>query len=284
MGRRLKVALGTIAAIAVVTASSVGVGRLAFERRMSREVANLFAARHGAAASIVTEADLAELPEPVQRWLRDARVVGTKRPSAVRLKQTGEFRLSEDRDWMSFSAQQYFALDPPGFVWTARFEMAPHLPVIGRDRYAGGTGDIEMRLFGVIPVADKTGGGLDQGALLRYLGESVWFPAAVLSPYITWEPIDHNSAKATMSHGGQTASATFIFDEQGRPAEVRAERYNDEKGRLESWSIPLRAYGDFEQVIIPVAGEGIWEYDSGDFTYIRWQVTEVEYDEPSRFP
>ena len=67
------------------------------------------------------------------------------------------------------------------------------------DRYVDGRGSIEMRLLGLMPVANARGERLDQGALLRYLNETMWFPAAVLSPYIAWEGIDATSARATMT-------------------------------------------------------------------------------------
>jgi len=138
----------------------------------------------------------------------------------------------------------------------ATFKMAPLLSIVGRDRYAEGKGSIKMRLLSLISVADRSGGGLDQGALLRYLNETMWFPAAVLSPYVTWEAIDANSARANMIYGGVTASATFVFDAQGRLTDMTAERYNDTRGRLLPWSSPITAYGEFGGVRVPVEGTG----------------------------
>jgi hypothetical protein len=157
------------------------------------------------------------------------------------------------------------------------------VPVAGRDRYAGGEGSITMRLLSLIPVAGKRGGDLNQGALLRYLNETMWFPAAAISPYITWAERDANSAVATMSYGGVTASATFSFDDEGRLTTMTADRYNDAKGQFLPWSTPISAYGEFDGVRVPVAGEGVWEYDSGDFSYIRLRITEVEYNRPERY-
>ena len=57
--------------------------------------------------------------------------------------------------------------------------------------------------------ADATGPKVDQGALLRYLNETMWFPAAALSPYITWQDKNANSATATMSYESVTAAATL---------------------------------------------------------------------------
>jgi len=281
--RRRRIVVAILAAIVVIATSSVGVGRFLTERRISREADDLFAASRGNDPTIVTEAGIAGLPEPVQRWLRYAQVVGKPRPSTIRLKMEGEFRLAEDKGWMPFEAEEYYTTDPPGFVWSVSMEMAPLLTITGRDRYVEGTGAIDMRLHGVVPVARKSGGALDQGAMLRYLNEIMWFPAAALSPYITWQRIDANSAEATMSYDGVTASATFIFDGQGKLVTMTAQRNNDAKGQALPWSTPITSYGQFAGVRVPVAGEGIWTYDTGDFSYIRLRITDLEYDQPAMY-
>jgi hypothetical protein len=281
--KRVTIAAVAVAGVALVVASTVAIGRATFDREMSRDVTDLFAASIDGQPTVLTEADLAALPEPVQRWLRYSQVVGTERPVAVRLKQEGEFRLGEGRDWMPFEAEQYFTTDPPGFVWIVSMRMFPLVTVTGRDRYVEGESSIRMRLLSLLPVADESGSKLDQGALLRYLGEMPWFPAAAVSPYITWEGIDASSARATISYGGVTGSATFLFDQEGRLTEVVAQRYNSSKDRLETWSAPTHAYGEIGGVRFGVEGEAIWRYETGDFSYIRLRITEVEYNRPVRY-
>lgn len=283
MSKRMNIVVGAHAAFVLIVASSVGVGRLVTERRISREIDDLLAASNDNVPTIVTAKEIAGLPEPVQRWLRYAQVIGKQRPSMVRLKMEGEFRLGEDKGWIPFEAEEYYTTDPPGFVWSVSMEMAPLLTIRGRDRYVEGTGDIDMRVLGTIPVARKRGGALDQGAMHRYLNEIMWFPTAAQSPYITWERIDTNSARATMSYGGVTASANFIFDEQGKLVTMTAQRNNDAKGQALPWFTPISDYGQFAGVRVPVAGEAIWRYDTGDFSYIRLRVTDLEYDQPAMY-
>jgi hypothetical protein len=219
--------------IAVIVAIVASVTAFAFDRRITREIDTVLTDARGTRVGPIGQPDIDALPHPVQQWLRYSRVVGTGRPSTVRLRQQGEFDLG--RGWMPFTAEQYFTIDPPAFVWKASFRMAPMLSVAGRDQYRAGVGSIDMRLLSLVPVAKKTGGGLNQGALLRFLGEMQWFPAAALSDDIRWEAIDATSARATMTYGGISASMTFIFDANGRLLEERASRYNDARGRNEAW-------------------------------------------------
>ena len=251
-------------------------------RRIRHDVDGLFATMEDEQPLVVTEDDLVGLPEPVERWLRCSGIVGTIRPRAIRLRQRGEFRL-EGRRWMPFEAEEYFTTNPPGFVWAVRMQMFPLVSVSGRDQYRDGEGALTMRLLSMLPVANKSGGDLNQGALLRFLNEMMWFPAAVLSPYIDWEERDAGSAVATMSWGGVTAQAAFFFDSGGRLTNMVAERYNDTRDGFETWSTPLSTYAVFDGIRVPVAGEGVWKYAAEDFPYIRLHITHLEYDVPKRF-
>jgi hypothetical protein len=249
---------------------------VAFDRRIQREIDGLLADAITSRGDIVTEDGIGQLPVVVQRWLRYSRVVGARRPGVVRLRQRGEFDLG--RGWMPFRAEQYFTINPPAFVWRARFQMAPLMTVFGRDRYQAGVGSIDMRLLSLLPVAKKTGGGLNQGDLLRFLGEMQWFPSAALSDYVKWESVDVASARATMEYGGIAASMTFRFDADGRLLEERAFRYNDARGRDEAWVNRNDSDADFQEFRVPATGEARWEYDTGSVPYIRWRISALEFD------
>lgn len=274
---------GTLVALAMAIVAGVGLGWFRFDRRIAREIDGLASDARGGQTTIVTDRDLAGLPEPVRRWLRYSKVVGTPRPSTARLKQKGQFQLA-GRGWLPFAADQYFTTDPPGFLWKAWFSMNPLLWIAGRDLYRHGEGSIEMRLLSLVPVARSQGDGLNQGALLRYLGETQWFPAGALADYITWEAIDADSARATMKYGGVTASMAFLFASDGRVTGSIASRYNDARGRNESWINRNDADEELAGLRIPTSGEARWEYeDSGPFPYIRWQITELQLDRPGRY-
>jgi hypothetical protein len=278
----VKIVIRSVAVVLVVAVATGVVMRTRYERGLARQVDQLFAARVPDRASVVADKDLTGLPEPVQLWLRSAGIVGQPRPTTVRLKQAGEIRLG-DRGWLPFTAEEYYTIDPPGFVWTASIDMAPLVAVIGQDRFVAGKGNLEMRVLGVIPVANDSGADMDQGELLRYLNEIMWFPAAALSPYITWESIDTTSALATIQYAGLKVSATFVFDDQGRLTTMTADRFDREYGAIVPWSTPITAYGIFNGINIPIAGEAVYTRDTGDFSYIRLRVTALDSNQPSRF-
>ncbi|MBF8286840.1 MAG: hypothetical protein HW393_654, partial [Dehalococcoidia bacterium] len=77
-------------------------------RTIRSEGLELMKRGESAATTVITEASLTGLPEPVQRYLRYTQVIGKETIRAVRLKQKGFFRTKENQRWMPLVAEQYF--------------------------------------------------------------------------------------------------------------------------------------------------------------------------------
>lgn len=270
------IVLGSIVFLIIV---SVMVDNILFKQKIKYEVADIFARTGEVKTRIITEDDIKVLPEPVQRYFRYTGVIGKENIIAVRLKQRGFFRQG-DRPWMPFEAEQYYTTDPPAFLWSVRMKALPLFYIKGRDMYHEGRGNMLIKLPFFIKIADARGEEIDQGTLLRYLNEIMWFPTAYLNSYIQWEPIDSTSARATMNYMGVTASAILYFNEKGELTDFVAQRYMSiDKGySLETWSTPVKEYRDIKGIRLPVKGEGVWKLNSGDFTYIKLEIIDIEYN------
>src|SRR5690349_14389263 len=107
MVRRMLTMVGVVALIAGAVAIVAAVG---FHRAILQEIDTLIADGHATDSKPIREADLDRVPAPVRQWLRYSRVVGTMRPTTVRLRQQGDFNLG--RGWMPFTAEQYFTTSP----------------------------------------------------------------------------------------------------------------------------------------------------------------------------
>ena len=228
---------------------------------------------------IVTPAMLRVLPRPVQRYLEYTGVVGSRFIETVYLHQQGKFRLGYEKPWMRLKATESYTVDPPGFFWDASFKVAG-VPLLNvRDKYEFGHGRMTGKLAGLITLFDVSADELDQGAMLRYLGEMIWFPTAFLSDYISWDEIDDSSAKVTFTDRGKSVSATMFFDDIGRLVNFTAMRYREHDGQflLDPWSTPILAYGSWAGLKLPSRGQAIWHLESGDLLYTELEVTELEY-------
>lgn len=252
-----------------------------FHQSAAKEVKELFADIKND-KKIITKEDLAGLPLCVQNWLEHSQVVGKEKILAVRLKQKGLMRLEEGKPWMPVEAEQYFSVEKPAFIWIAKIKAAPFVNIIGRDKYFKGHGHMLIKLLSLITLADSRGKGIDQGTLLRYMAEMPWFPTAALSNCITWEEIDSNRAKATMSYGGVTASGVFEFNEKGELVSFTANRYRELKGTyvLQGWGGITRGYREFNGIRIPNNSDVIWKPETGDFNWFKCEITEIEYNKP----
>ncbi|MBZ0275486.1 MAG: hypothetical protein K8I60_05050 [Anaerolineae bacterium] len=244
------------------------------------DATHLLAAQRAPRTTPITEADLAPLPEPVQRYLRHTGISGRTPISAVRLKQRGELRTKPDARWMPVTAEQYFTVDPPGFHWYAHAYLGPLPLVSAHDSYVAGHGRMHIKLLSLLPMADSTGPGTDQSAMLRYLGEMCWFPTAWLSPNITWEAIDDRQARVIMTDGDHTDSGILTIDEDGRLQQYDTIRYMDQDGGTaikRPWIGRILAEKAFHGLQIASSIEGVWVLETGEFPYVRLEVTEIEY-------
>ncbi|MGS0764532.1 DUF6544 family protein [Syntrophomonas curvata] len=269
-----------IAAILIFTASFVA--GIVFNRHAAGEVEELFG-QLKSGGETVEDSDLADLPPCVQKWMEYSGVVGQPEIQTVRMKKNGLLRTKPGQSWMKFSDEQYFRLDEPGFIWKARIKAAPLIFLMGRDKYYEGHGNMLIKFLGLAKVADASGPETDQGTLLRYLAESVWFPSAALSSYVIWEEIDVNSAWATMNYRGISASGVFEFNQKGEPVSFVAQRYMAANGQfsLETWSTHMKDYEAFNEIKIPAQADIVWKLKSGDFHWYHVQVNEAEYNKPS---
>lgn len=270
---------GTVVNLLLAIPVLAAAGQARFHRHSQLAVERLLARVPAVAPAVVTAEELAPLPAPVRRWLETSGVVGRERAQVVRLRQRGELRTEHDQPWMHAEAEQHFSVDPPGFVWTVKVNMKG-LPVVGRDSYENGHGHMLITASGLVPIVDGRGKEIDQGTLLRFLGEIIWFPSAALAPYIRWSPIDDHAARATIHWGDGSATGVFTFDDQGRAVNMSAHRYKGagKEATLERWEVPARRWAELSGVMMPVEGTAIWKLASGDLEYYRWEITGVDYN------
>lgn len=254
------------------------VNGLRFQAAVGREFAELLKASDAGELRTVTEEDIESLPGPVQRYLRYTGTVGSESARTMRIKQRGSMRLKPDGRWLKFKAEQLYSADPVAFVWSAKVKIGPFTLLRTMDRYLEGKGHMVGKLMSSVTVVDGSGKEMDHSSLLRFLNEMMWFPSVYLSDRIRWEEIDEHTAKATIMDGGMEVSATLHLDEDGRLVDFVCPRYRqtDSGFELDPWSTPIDGYRTFNGRRLPGVGTAVWKLGSGDFTYIKIELTKVE--------
>ena len=227
---------------------------------------------------------VASLPAAAQRYFRYTIAPGTPLHTVARIRMSGRFGLGDRNNprYVPMTAEQVLA-PPAGFVWTMRARFGV-LPMSGSDSHTW----TRFWLAGLFPVA-RTGGDPDhaRSAFGRYIAEAVfWTPAALLpSADVQWQELDANRAQVTVTHGGLTQSVTVHVDEEGRPGEVRFQRWSnvnaDKVWRLQPFGGYLSEHRCFAGFTLPTRVEAGNQFGTEDyFPFFRVQVDELEFPEP----
>ena len=272
---------GTIANVLILFATIIGYSNVNFKHKIKGEIKTLFASSQPISQEIISEKSLDDLPPIIQKWLLNSGVIGNPPISNVYLTQDLQLKLKPGQDhWNSGTAEQYFITEPPAFNWNIDTEMNAMLSVVGRDKFKDGKGEMLIKLLSLIPVANaKNDEKVNQATLQRYLAEIVWFPTASLSQYITWEPIDDYSARATMEYKGTKGSGEFHFDKDGNFEKFVAMRYQGSKdAQPTEWTVTATKTKKMNGITIPVECEASWELESGKWTWLKLKLTDIKYN------
>ncbi|ALC88912.1 hypothetical protein AM500_03180 [Bacillus sp. FJAT-18017] len=285
MPKSILVTLIIILIILFLLLTILKIGRVMFEKDAQETAALLFKSAEVKNIKIIHEEDLKGLPFAVQNWLRNSKVIGKQQIKTVRLKQEGRMRIKKDGPWMHSRANQYFTVDKPGFVWIADVKMAPFVKLSGLDTYKNGKGKMDIKLLSIFPVVDSEGPEINSGTMMRYLAELMWFPSAALSPYIKWDAVDKNTAKATMEYKGSTVSGTFYFNEKGDVLRFLGKRYKDVNGKyiLSDWGGENKEFKEFAGIRIPSKSVIIWYEEESDFQWFEFEIKDIEFNQPSLY-
>jgi hypothetical protein len=228
--------------------------------------------------------ELSGLPPPVAHMLRTALTDGQPMIAGARVRHAGTFNMGEEVDnWRPFTSDQLVVTRRPGFDWDARVRMLPGVIVHVHDAYVSGEGVLRAALFGLIPVMEMSGGrAVAEGELMRFFAETAWYPTALLpSQGVTWTPVDHRSADATLADGDLRLTLRFTFGHDGLIERVRAAA----RGRLVGdvvvptpWEGRFWNYVIRDGMRIPLEGEVSWIMPEGPRPYWRGRIERVAYE------
>jgi hypothetical protein len=278
-------AVGNLIALVSVILGFLAQGPTSLRATYDRDIER--ALTHVAPAALVSDADLAHLPAPVQRYLRTAGVVGRPRVHNVRVRLHGRIRSGPDSPWIALSAEQYNFFDEPArlFYFTGKMLM---VPVQGYHWYIGPSAEMHVKAAALVPVLDVSGREMSQSETVTMFNDMcVMAPATLISPAIVWEPVDAHTARARFTNAGYTIRAELSFNDDGELTDFRSDdRFKASSdgmsGERTRWSTPLKDYRSFGSVRLASVGEGRWHEAGGEYAYIELAIDDVRYNLSSR--
>lgn len=259
-------------------AAALVVRKIVLNHSFNQEIKRMFSLSPICSNKIFHSAILKDLPEPVQRHFRYILKEGQPYISYTRLKHNGQFRTNQANNWINIQGEEYFTTSKPGFVWIGRTTT-----FTAQDMFVDGKGRLVVFLLSLYSLMDLKGNKIDQGELLRWLGESVWFPTNLLpSDFLHWEPIDRYTAKMTFNYKGISVFYIVSFNEIGEITQLETKRFMG-KENLETWIGKISNYKELGAIKLPMNIEAIWRLPKGDYSYAKFNLKELDYDTPKRF-
>lgn len=230
--------------------------------------------------AVFTEADIANLPQPVQRYFRYCGYIGKeKMANAELILDDVNFKMGVDKPWIKLEYEQYNFVNKPARIVYMLTKMFGIIPFEGKDQYLDGQGNMLGILLKKITLFDVTGREMDVSAAVTYLSEVLVVPSCALQDYIHWEEIDQNHAKSTIEYNGVKAEGIFTFNEKGEFVKFETnDRYMDTgNGKFEKqkWTAVIGDYVERNGIKKPTKLKAIWNLPEGDYEYINGTLTDI---------
>jgi len=232
-------------------------------------------------SELLTEADIANLPVPVQRYLRTSGSVGQPRVRNFFVRMHGRIRNGPQAPWISLSAEQHNFIAPAARLFYLTGSMFA-IPVQGYHRYVGPTATMQIKAAALVPVVDASGREMDQSETVTLFNDMcIMAPATLIDQAIVWEPVDAQTVRASFTNAGHTIHAELSFNDAGELTNFRSDdRYQADGKKIQKtrWSTPMAEYRAFGPVRLASAGEGHWHERDGEYAYIQLTIDDVRYN------
>lgn len=217
------------------------------------------------------------LPPAARRWLNHVLPDNVVVRSQIKIKQEGSMDIRGR--WTPFTAEGIYEGAPLSFNWRARLRMLPGIWIIAEDGHSNGEGWGGARLWGVLPMGQRTDLEVLVAQLIRNIGELAWLPELALSsPELTWSDAGEDAFEIRNHAGGREVMVRFEVNGQGDiVCAYSPSRPFDVPGGYEEapWHYDFEDHRDFGGIRIPSKAVAAYERGDGAWEYFRGQVTSV---------
>ncbi|NVB37010.1 hypothetical protein G6O69_04155 [Pseudenhygromyxa sp. WMMC2535] len=285
-------ALLTFTFAALIAGLTLGVllNRNSFERQVDAEVAELFSEVETMPTYFSPE-QLANLPSPVERFIRRNLHEGQPHPSCLRARERGDMRERPGQPWTEYVGETYLVTGSPAMLWFGRLRPLPIVWIDTRQLYLRGRAQLRSKLLSSVSTIDASDDATRRSALVQYLAELALLPPALLpGDNLRWEAIDDSRARVLLRDGELEIGGDFSFDELGnivafetldRPR-ATAPGLQPKAGAA-IWRVRYAEHRSFGELQLPTQVEAEWEQEGTIFPHVRMTIEAVEVDVPRRW-
>jgi len=241
-----------------------------------------FATQPLKAENVISDKEIAHLPDCVKKYLVYTGAIGKSKPQNVFIEFDADmYRKPGDKPMKSHSVQYNFYGEYSRLFLMKAGKMG--IPFRAMHIYRNHQASFQVKVAGLFKVVDIKGEELTKAETVTLLNDMCIFaPGSLMDTRLTWEEIDSLSTKVTLTNGKYVVSAILYFNETGELINfISDDRYalqDDGTMKKFRWSTPVSAYKEFEGRKIPTVGKTIWHYPEGDFTYGVFTLKSIKYN------
>ena len=269
---------GTILNIIILFVAIASWATYHFEMAFKADVKKHIAQTNFSNNDLLTEEDIATLPDPVQKYLRYTGSVNKPKVKNMKLVFDGEMR-EKGKDFFKFNSVQYNFFDDPARLFFMKAEMYG-ITVPGYHCYQNATATMQIKLLGLFNVVNMKGPVMNKAETVTLFNDMcLMAPASLIDKNIEWTSIDDLSAKATFINGSNKIVAVLYFNEQGQLINfISDDRYAISDMKQYRFSTPVRDYTPMNGINIWKYGETVWHYPDGEFVYGKFTLKSIDYN------
>ena len=251
------------------------IGNIKSKQNSKSKIKLLYSSSGSPSDKVFHYEQLKRLPPIVQRYFKHVLKDGQAYVNNVFIEHDGYFKTSKNKKWSKIKGKQYFITQKPGFIWEGKIGV-----ISAKDMYLNDEGSLTIKLFNLLKLAEEKGEQINQGELLRWLGESVWFPTNLLpSENLRWVSIDDKSAKLLFNYKEFKLQYIVTFNDNYEIVKLETERYMDKKSK-KPWIGECTNYQEVYGIRIPFNIKATWKLDDGDYNYVDFNIKKIEYNFP----
>lgn len=237
-------------------------------------------------SGVVTEADLAHLPDLVAAYVRRSGAVGQAPVNNFRAELHGRIRAGKDKPWMTYTGAQVNTYGPdPARLFFIDATMLG-LPVDVLHVYSGATATMRVKPCSLLALVHAAGPEMDHSETVTVFNDlCLLAPAALVSAPIVWQPSQGREVRGTFTNGTQSVTADLVFDAEGNLVDF----VSDDRSRASAdgrnftrqrWSTPAPELRIVDGRRLCTRGEAWWHDPDpvGKYPYIEMSVDAISYN------
>jgi hypothetical protein len=273
---------GTIANVIVLIVAIIGFFQIKFKDEYRKEVKIGFEESKNIQKTILNEAEIAYLPEPVKKYIRYTGCIGKPIVNNFSINFLGKIRDHAKPVWMELTSEQYNFIKTPKRLFYLDATMKG-LPLAGFHCFKNGVAFMDIRLLSIFKVEYQSGAVMNTSETVTFFNDMcVMAPGALIDKRIEWLEVVGNKVKASFTNNGITISAWLYFNEKGEMVNFVSEDRsalgaNGETSKYK-WSTPMRDYKNINGYRLASYAEAIYTYPEGDFTYATFELKDIGYN------